>query len=243
VAFAVLAWANTNEPTSTAATNTPAKPKIGVMKFDVSKNLDPALSGLLYDALTEQAVKSKQFTVVDWEQIDRVLQYVAKSQPNLSPEDARRQAVNQLGIQQLFLGSAAKLGSKFFLSVKVLNLDLSVDKVEKESVDNEEQLVDAVASIAARLLGLPPPPIKPAAQKKDLTIGENTQASFPFRGRVTAIDYVSATLTVGERSFQVTAKTLIDRGDKLATLRDGVVGEEVTGWYWKTDEGELHVRV
>ncbi len=88
---------------------------------------------------------------------------MAKSQPNLSQEDARQQAVNQLGIQQLYLGSAAKLGSKHFLSVKVLNLNLSVDAAETESVDNEEQMVDALARITAKLLGLPPPALKPVA--------------------------------------------------------------------------------
>ncbi|MCX6924001.1 MAG: SUMF1/EgtB/PvdO family nonheme iron enzyme [Verrucomicrobia bacterium] len=147
-----------------AQTNTtPAKAKIGIMKFEVAKDLNPSLSGLLYDTLTEQVVNSKKFTVVDWESIDRMLQYMAKSQPNLSQEDARKQAVNQLGIQQLYFGSAAKLGSKYFLSVKVLNLDLSVDKVEKESVESEEQMIDAVATITARLLGHPSPAAKTAA--------------------------------------------------------------------------------
>jgi len=166
VTAAALTLADAGEPADATATNAPPKPKVGVMKFDVSKSLDPTLSNLLYDVLTEQVVKSGKFIVVDWEQIDRVLQYVAKSQPNLSPEDARRQAVNQLGIQQLYLGSAAKLGSKYFLSVKVLNLDLSVDKVEKESVESEEQMVDAMASITARLLGLPPPETKPATSSE-----------------------------------------------------------------------------
>ncbi len=49
------------------------KPKIGIMKFEVSKSLDPTLSNLLYAVLTKQVVKSGRFIVVDWEQIDRVL--------------------------------------------------------------------------------------------------------------------------------------------------------------------------
>jgi hypothetical protein len=161
-ALQIPAAAPSPAPPPATANAIPGKPKIGIMKFEVAKDLNPSLAGLLYDTLTEQVVNAKKFTVVDWESIDRMLQYMAKSQPNLSSEDARKQAVNQLGIQQLYLGSAAKLGSKYFLSVKVLNLDLSVDKVEKEAVESEEQMVDAVASITARLLGLPPPVIKPA---------------------------------------------------------------------------------
>jgi len=168
---------------ATNAATTSGKPKIGVMKFEVSKALDPALSSLLYDVLTEQVVKSGRFIVVDWEQIDRVLQYVAKSQPNLSPEDARQQAVHQLGIQQLYLGSAAKLGTQYYLSVKVLNLDLSVAQVEKEAVDKEEQMVDAMASITAKLLGLPPPAsrvLNPPAPSQPVTDPRSATRECPW---------------------------------------------------------------
>lgn len=86
--------------------------------------------GGLYDLLLERMVAIKKFTVVDWEEIDRVLKlYVAESQPNISDEDAKKQAVNQLCIEKMYVGTLRKVGSKYYVSVKVLNLDLTVSRV------------------------------------------------------------------------------------------------------------------
>jgi hypothetical protein len=131
------------------------KPKVGIMKFDVSENINPALQDFLYATLMDQMVKSQKYTVVDWEEIDRILQYIAKSQPNISEDAARQQALNQLGIQKMYIGSAAKVGSKYYLNVKVLNLDLSVDRTEREPASNEDDLERAIVYIAKLLLSSP----------------------------------------------------------------------------------------
>lgn len=41
------------------------KTKISIQKFDVAKNLDPALGSFLYDILLERMVDSGKYTVVD----------------------------------------------------------------------------------------------------------------------------------------------------------------------------------
>lgn len=132
-----------------------AKMKIGIMNFKVSKNLDPAFGTFLYDAFMDQMVQSGKFTVVDWEEIDRVLQYIAKSQPNISQEAARKQAINQLGIQKMYIGSLTKVGSKYYISLKVLNLDLSVDRTTRGSVDSEDNLEQCIMYLAKVLLAEP----------------------------------------------------------------------------------------
>jgi len=131
------------------------KPKIGIMKFDVSENVNPALQDFLYATLMDQLLMSGRYIVVDWEEIDRILQYIAKSQPNVSQEAARQQAINQLGIQKMYVGSAAKIGSTFHLNVKVLNLDLSVDRMVRESAENEDDLERATYFIAQLLMASP----------------------------------------------------------------------------------------
>jgi hypothetical protein len=130
------------------------KTKIGIMEFDVAKNLDPALSGFLYDMLLERMVVSGKYTVVDWEEIDRVLKYVSQSQPNISDEDARKHAVDQLGIQKMYVGSLTKIGSKYYVTVKVLNLDLTVEEVHKGTTKSEDGLEACINAIADSLLGL-----------------------------------------------------------------------------------------
>ena|ERR1700690_870288 len=60
-----------------------------------------------------------------------------------------------------------------------------------------------------------------------------------FRGTVSAIDVKAMTLTVETRMFAVTSDTKIIKEGKSATLADGVVGEQVSGTYKKTDDGKL----
>ena len=140
------------------------KTKIGIMEFDVPKNLDPAFGGFLYDMLLERMVASGKYTVVDWEEIDRVLKYVSQSQPNISDEDARRQAVDQLGIEKMYLGSLRKVGSKYYVSVKVLNLDLTVSRVVRESTRREDELERVIDNLASKLI-LSPEELAEANQK------------------------------------------------------------------------------
>jgi hypothetical protein len=142
------------------------KPKIGIMKFEVTENVNPAVQEFLYAQLLEQMVQSGKYTVVDWEEIDRLLQYIASSQPNVSEEDARQQAVNQLGIEKMYLGSVAKIGSKYHLSVKVLNLDLSVDRTASEYASNEDDLDRAIKYVSQLLMASPEKAKKIKAEKE-----------------------------------------------------------------------------
>lgn len=70
----------------------------------------------------------------------------------------------------------------------------------------------------------------------------NKQGVIPFRGKIGAVDKSAKTITVGERTFQITSETRIRKADKPATLDDAVVGEEIGGSYNKTDDGKLMAR-
>lgn len=61
----------------------------------------------------------------------------------------------------------------------------------------------------------------------------------PFHGTLDAVDTNAMTLTVGSRTFQVTAKTKITKDGEVATLADGVLGEKVTGYYRTNEDGDL----
>ena len=147
-------------PTPAQTNLTSAKPKIGIMKFEVASDLKPSLGPFLQNALMEEMLATKRFTVVDWEEIDKVLGYIAKSQTNLSPEEARKQAVHQLGLEKMYLGSVSKLGSKYFVSVKVLNLDLTVAASRKTSVGTEEELDKAIQELAPAMVAAALPAVE-----------------------------------------------------------------------------------
>src|SRR4030088_178195 len=100
--------------------------------------------------------------------------------------------------------------------------------------------------LAAIVLGVPvrvsaqdkpketPAPAAPVAGAKAKAV--------PFKGKIGAVDKTGKTLTLedkNKRVFQISSETKIMKGDKPATLDDGMVGEVVTGSYHKGDDGKL----
>jgi hypothetical protein len=97
--------------------------------------------------------------------------------------------------------------------------------------------------VAAALMAMPG-----LAQAQDANTNTSDQTTtvkpqkheiVPFRGKLNAVDASAKTLTVGNRTFQVTASTKIFSNGAPATLSDGVVGEPVRGAYKKTEAGLL----
>ena len=77
---------------------------------------------------------------------------------------------------------------------------------------------------------------KKKAAKKDTTAKK--PAAGPFHGNLAALDKSAKTISVGTRTFQITADTLIFKDGKPATLEDGVVGEPVSGYVKPTADGK-----
>ena len=61
----------------------------------------------------------------------------------------------------------------------------------------------------------------------------------PFHGKLAALDKSAKTITVGKRTFLVTAESKIHKAGKPAHLEDGVVGEPVSGYVKPTADGKL----
>ena len=79
------------------------------------------------------------------------------------------------------------------------------------------------------------PPSKAAKSAKKKTSTSTTQ----IRGKLTAVDKIAKTITVGDNIYQITSQTKIFKGEKPAILDDATVGVEVTGSCKKTDGGSL----
>lgn len=65
---------------------------------------------------------------------------------------------------------------------------------------------------------------------------ERAGVAVPFHGPLTA--KTDASITVKERTFEVTSETKITKDGKPATLADGEIGKEVAGQY-RNHEGKL----
>jgi len=72
-----------------------------------------------------------------------------------------------------------------------------------------------------------------------------TARAVPFRGKAVDIDQSAKTFTIGKlikRTMKVTDSTKITKGDADATFSDLSADTDVTGSYWKKDDGTMEVK-
>lgn len=105
----------------------------------------------------------------------------------------------------------------------------------------------AALCLAALVLGAPQ--TAPAKEKKSTTATPEASASpmakaraIAYHGKVAAVDASAKTFTVGKRTFKVTDQTKITKEGATATMADIMVGEKVSGSYWKKDDGSLEAK-
>ena len=77
---------------------------------------------------------------------------------------------------------------------------------------------------------------KPAIETKETV---KKPVAGPFHGKLAALDKNLKTITVGKRTFHISSETQIKKAGKLATLDDGVVGEEASGYVKPDENGNL----
>ncbi len=92
------------------------------------------------------------------------------------------------------------------------------------------------AAVVAMPLQLTAQTNKPASTKKETKA--RTPTVTPFHGKLASVDKTAKTITIGERTIQITSETKIMNGNKPGTFEDAVVGENVTGGY-KSEDGKM----
>jgi hypothetical protein len=83
-------------------------------------------------------------------------------------------------------------------------------------------------------------PMRASAEDTNKTViekpKENQPKTLPFHGVISSIDKKQITLTVGERTFQITSATRITKHGKPAIFDDAAVGDHVGGSYKKSGD-------
>jgi hypothetical protein len=107
--------------------------------------------------------------------------------------------------------------------------------------------VPTAICVAALILGVPSG--APAKEKKtetaipEASVSPATKANpLPYRGKVASVDASAKTFMVGKRTIKVTDQTNITKQGTAATMADITVGENVSGSYWKKDDGSLEAK-
>lgn len=91
-------------------------------------------------------------------------------------------------------------------------------------------------ALATRPVTADETPVSGAATKEakaPVSKAERTGLAGPFHGTLTA--KTDASITVKERTFEVTSQTKIMKDGKPATLADGEIGQPVAGQFQKRD--------
>ncbi len=105
-----------------------------------------------------------------------------------------------------------------------------------------------VTLLAAALVGMPAQLLaqstNKAAPEKKTAVAKKAPAAkkkgaHPFHGKLAALDNAGKTIKVGESTYQITSETKITKAGKPATLDEGVVGEQVTGYVKPTEDGKM----
>ena len=69
----------------------------------------------------------------------------------------------------------------------------------------------------------------------------------PFHGMISAVDQTAKTFTISgkekSRTFKVTDKTTITKAGKIATMKDIVENQEVSGAAWQGPDGTLEAKL
>ena len=137
------------DPTSIIPVPAAKRIRFGIRTFEIGDRLE--LGDLIPGILQEELVASGKYAGVRG--IDRSPKYMAKSQPNVSIEEARLKLVmERLSIQKMFLVYLTKLGTKYHIRVKVLNPDLSIDRIESATTDSEDGLFECMNELAQRFI-------------------------------------------------------------------------------------------
>ena len=101
------------------------------------------------------------------------------------------------------------------------------------------------ALLAATVAGMPASLLAQTKEKPTKAATENKEASEkkptagPFHGKLAAVDKTGKTITVGKRTFQITSETKMFKAGKPATLDEGIVGDEASGYVKPTEDGKL----
>jgi hypothetical protein len=70
--------------------------------------------------------------------------------------------------------------------------------------------------------------------------------SIPFRGKISAVDQTEKTFSIAgkekTRTFKIVEGSVITKDGKPGTMADLAENDDVTGSYWKREDGSLEVR-
>ncbi|MBN1897293.1 MAG: hypothetical protein JW827_00830 [Spirochaetes bacterium] len=130
------------------------KPRIAVLDLE-AKGVTEDEAGAVTDFLRTDLVNTKEFTVIERARMKDVLKEQQMSLSGLTETEKAARVGKILNCRLIMVGSLSKLGEKYFLNVRVVDVETTQTSLGKrESSDKLEELSDVSKSIAYQLAGM-----------------------------------------------------------------------------------------
>ena len=134
----------------------PLKPGEKKLNFAIAdlrgENVSAGDAAVMADLLRNELVKTEQFTVIEKQNMDKVLSEHAFQQTGCSSEECAVKLGKLLNVQRMAVGSFGKLMDSYILSIRVVNVEtgaiIYADSAEGEKVS---QLRGGVKDMAVRM--------------------------------------------------------------------------------------------
>ena len=137
-----------------------AKPRVAVLDFK-GLGLSEVETAAITDQMRNDLVNLKAFTVLDRSQTDKVLGELAFQQEGLTEADQAAKIGQILNVEYIVTGRVTKLGEAYQVNAQMIDVE-TVEIVRSESIIYRGDIIgllsENIASIAARLSQVEPPP-------------------------------------------------------------------------------------
>lgn len=126
--------------------------RIAVLDLQAKSGIDPNLAATLTDLIGSELVGLKRFDVVDRANMDALMAEQSLQNSGCTDSACAVQLGNMLNVEKMVVGSVAKLGESFIITVNFVDVELSqVTLSEKITAKSQDELLSAVQKLALNI--------------------------------------------------------------------------------------------
>ena len=129
------------------------KTQIAVMDL-VAQDVTPAVSATVSDLLHNNLFNTGKFVVLDRANMDKILKEQAFQKTGCTTTECAVEVGKILNVQEMVVGSVSKLGDKYYINVRLVDVESGKDiKSVMEECSSENELAQACKIAAKKLAG------------------------------------------------------------------------------------------
>ncbi|MBN1899326.1 MAG: hypothetical protein JW827_11160 [Spirochaetes bacterium] len=175
-------------------------PRVAVLDMEAKGDITQEEAEAVSDFLRTDLVETEKFTVIERSRIQDILKEQQLSLTGITDPAKATKIGKVLNCRYVVVGTLSKLGAKYFLNVRVVNVETAKTTIGKrESTPTLEELSEVSRSVAAQLAGIKYVPKKGTAVSGEEEEFENPPFGIDFSyGFGTGFNYYGKTSIKGD---------------------------------------------